>query len=87
MRARQANVLPRKVFRVRWDQVGSLLVTLLCLGLFMAWFMLLIEPAPERAMPACATEDSDNCFWDAETMGNGEGRSFIVVDGVVDYLP
>lgn len=28
----------------------------------------------------CATEDSINCYWDA-TMGNGEGESYIDVDG------
>lgn len=38
------------------------------------------------SLPACATEDSDNCIWNAETMGNGKGRSFIVRDGVVTYF-
>lgn len=36
-------------------------------------------------LPPCAMEDSDNCYWDAATMGNGIGRSFIVVDDVVTY--
>jgi hypothetical protein len=36
-------------------------------------------------LPACQTEDSDDCYWDAATMGNGEGRSFIVESGVVTY--
>lgn len=26
----------------------------------------------------CATEDSTDCYWDADTMGNGEGASFYV---------
>lgn len=34
----------------------------------------------------CATEDSDNCYWDAELQGNGEGRSFVTIDGHVYYL-
>lgn len=34
----------------------------------------------------CVTEDSDNCYWDAQTSGNGQGRSFVVLDGVVHYL-
>lgn len=34
----------------------------------------------------CVTEDSDNCFWDADTMGNGKGTSFVVIDGVT-YFP
>ena len=37
-------------------------------------------------LPECATEDSDNCVWLAEDRGNGEGRSFYVVDGEVTYL-
>ena len=32
-------------------------------------------------VPPCATEDSDDCYWDAPTMGNGHGRSFVVIDG------
>lgn len=37
-------------------------------------------------LPECATEDSDNCVWLAEDRGNGEGRSFYVLDGEVTYL-
>ena len=35
----------------------------------------------------CVTEDSEGpCYWDARTMGNGEGRSFTVWgDGSVWY--
>lgn len=40
---------------------------------------------PSPALPPCAAEDSDNCFWDATVRGNGEGRSFVSLDGVV-YL-
>ena len=32
---------------------------------------------PEILVP-CATEDSLNCYWDAETMGNGIGNSYVV---------
>lgn len=38
-------------------------------------------------LPACATEDSTNCYWDAAVNGNGEGASFIDRDGVVTYVP
>ncbi len=34
----------------------------------------------------CPTEDSDNCYWDAETMGNGQGTSYVSIDGVL-YFP
>lgn len=40
----------------------------------------------EFSVPECATEDSDNCIWNAETQGNGKGQSFIVINGVVTYL-
>ncbi len=45
-------------------------------------------PAPEYpiyTLPPCATEDSDNCYWNAATMGNGTGTSFINLDGVTYY--
>lgn len=34
------------------------------------------QPAPEPRTPACATEDSTGCYWDATTRGNGQGESF-----------
>lgn len=33
----------------------------------------------------CETEDSEMCYWDAASMGNGEGRSFIRVFGETYY--
>lgn len=39
------------------------------------------------SLPHCVTEDSDNCVWDARIDGNGEGRSFVTIDGVTHYLP
>lgn len=41
-----------------------------------------------RGYEPCATEDSVGpCYWDADTMGNGEGRSFVVEpDGQVIYV-
>lgn len=32
------------------------------------------------ALPACAVEDSSNCYWNAEQRGNGIGRSFVAID-------
>lgn len=40
---------------------------------------------PSDVLPACATEDSSNCYWDASTRGNREGRSFIDIGGVIYY--
>lgn len=35
----------------------------------------------------CAAEDSLACYWDASTMGNGLGRSFLIDDaGNVTYI-
>lgn len=38
-------------------------------------------------LPPCATEDSTNCAWNAQTMGNGTGTSFIDVNGTTYDLP
>lgn len=32
-------------------------------------------------LPPCAYEDSGNCYWNAQTQGNGEGQSFVTVAG------
>jgi len=37
-------------------------------------------------LPYCQTEDSVDCYWDAEKQGNGVGRSFIDLDGYTYYL-
>ena len=30
-------------------------------------------------LPACPTEDSNFCSWDASTHGNGQGSSFVTI--------
>ncbi len=40
---------------------------------------------PGDLLPACATEDSRNCYWDAEQRDNGRGTSFIDIAGVTYY--
>jgi len=37
-------------------------------------------------LPHCEYEDSDNCIWDGEVDGNGQGASFIAWEGKVYYL-
>lgn len=39
------------------------------------------------AMPPCLSEDSTGCYWNARTMGNGEGRSFVAIGELMIYLP
>lgn len=46
-------------------------------------------PVDVSETPACESEDPEYgpCLWDARSMGNGQGRSFIVEeDGSVSYL-
>lgn len=48
-------------------------------GLFLAvilgvhWAAYTVVPEPTPPLPACQTEDSTNCFWDASEQGNGLG--------------
>jgi hypothetical protein len=47
----------------------------------------LIRDAASTDLPACPTEDSVSCYWDGDTMGNGNGVSFVNdADGVSHYL-
>lgn len=45
----------------------------------------LADAAPLELLP-CVTEDADNCYWDADRQGNGQGRSFVTIDGETSYL-
>lgn len=36
-------------------------------------------------LPLCEFEDSENCVWNAQTQGNGEGLSFVDWDGETIY--
>lgn len=47
-----------------------------------------LHPGTPPALPPCPTEDSVGCYWDAPTMGNGDGRSYTVDDdGTTHYVP
>lgn len=37
---------------------------------------------PTYTLPPCPTEDSDDCYWDAARMGNGQGTSFVSLQGI-----
>lgn len=37
-------------------------------------------------LPPCQMEDSQNCYWDAGTSGNGAGHSFIDIAGTAYYI-
>lgn len=51
------------------------------LALAFAALMMLIT-----TLPPCQTEDSSNCYWNAQTMGNGNGSSFIDLGGYLIRL-
>lgn len=39
-----------------------------------------VQPAEaEKELPACPTEDSENCYWDAQTMGNEQGEDVVTI--------
>lgn len=40
---------------------------------------------PTYTLPPCQLEDDLNCYWDAATMGNGTGHSFINLNGSYYY--
>jgi hypothetical protein len=73
-----------KKYALLWAYLGSVAV------LFgVAIVYMILNPAPEPKpgiLLPCPTEDSDNCWWDATEHGNGEGLSFVVIDGKVTYL-
>ena len=37
------------------------------------------------SLEPCLTEASQDCYWDATTHGNGEGRSFVDIGGIAYY--
>lgn len=46
-----------------------------------------VDQLPVRTLPPCEHDEVTpvDCYWDAARMGNGQGRSFIVFDGVAYY--
>lgn len=72
-------------------KVRTLTVMLIVVGLILLAYVAILAGAMimplsvQHSLPPCATEDSDNCHWDARTQGNGHGLSFDVIDGVVEY--
>jgi hypothetical protein len=41
---------------------------------------------PTTMWPACVTEDSTNCYWNADVQGNGIGQSYVTIGDTVHYL-
>lgn len=67
---------------------GTLAFLLVLAGALLATVIMqrpLADAAPLELVP-CVTEDSDNCYWDADRQGNGHGRSFVTIGGETSYL-
>lgn len=48
--------------------------------------LLLVALAATLYLPACPTEDSSWCYWDASTQGNTLGRSFMQLGQFTFYM-
>lgn len=60
--------------------------SLLALFVFLSFaFALEVDVLQERTLRPCPAEDSENCIWNAQTMGNLSGRSFIRWEGVTYF--
>lgn len=55
------------------------------LGFLVAVVSSLMLQPPVPDLPPCPTEDSSNCYWDATVQGDGNGMSFIDIDGTAYY--
>lgn len=79
---------PKRSFRIRWAEVAATtVVTGLVIGGTVWAFNVATSPS-DAVTPACATEDSNGCFWDADSQGNGIGNSFYTdAAGNTYYLP
>lgn len=65
--------------------------TALLIGLGVGVNSLLPPPAGVEMIP-CTSDGVDpreepNCYWNANTMGNGQGTSFVIINGNVKELP
>lgn len=65
--------------KIRWDNIIiGLVIGVMCAGMGV-WGASIALEKQEQRLPPCATEDSDNCYWDADTMGNDQGHDSVVV--------
>lgn len=60
--------------------------TVVCLSV-VAVLMVLVPAATYVIGGPCESEDSTWCHWDAQSSGNGQGRSFIAVGDHIIYIP
>lgn len=46
-------------------------------GLILGGLIIGVWWSASDALPACQTEDSTHCYWDASEQGNGTGTDFV----------
>jgi hypothetical protein len=60
-------------------------IVLALVAAIIVWGVVIIASltdSPGESLPPCATEDSEGCYWDAETMGNGVGNDYVSIPDV-----
>lgn len=65
--------------RSQWRTIWYVFAFAVIVGLTVGWGFI-------ASLPECPTEDSTNCIWHADVSGNGEGSTFIDINGWVIYL-
>jgi hypothetical protein len=75
------------------DQLGALFAAgmVLGVGMMVGYHHFAEQTLDEKDprvsnLPACVEEDSRNCIWNATTEGNGEGVTFVDIEGTAYYL-
>lgn len=72
---------------IRVARANLVFIAILCLTAGVASGIILAKPLDTTIqLPPCATEDSGDCYWQADQSGNQIGASFVVIDGIT-YSP
>lgn len=81
----ESPLSPAPRVAIRWDRIAAIVSLIACMA-FGAWGASIIDRmSGDVQLVPCAEEDSDDCYWDADTRGNGYGVSFVTIDGVTYY--
>lgn len=83
IRVKRANARAmRKATAFICDGLAMVGTVALIVALAGAAVVLQVERASASDIVPCASEDSHDCYWLADSMGNGVGESFVDVGGV-----
>lgn len=70
-----ARVTARKVLKRTLIIAALVFVAMLAFGLTLN--ALAGDLTPNKSLPACKSEDQTDCYWDADTAGNGRGHDVV----------